>query len=118
MEVGGRAVRRPPPARPKTPPGGGAPMVACPQAQLTDILTRLVDFALRRLRDAPAPRELRVAISEAGPPAAIALWGSGAPPAVGDEPRLVWPGPFSHTPGRRGVGVPPARAAGPPPRAA
>src|SRR2546428_8336963 len=108
MEVGGRAVRRPPPARPKTPPGGGAPMVACPQAQLTDILTRLVDFALRRLRDAPAPRELRVAISEAGPPPALAPGGSGRPPPGEAEQRPLAPVPFTPNRRRRASSVPPA----------
>ena len=98
-ELGVKAVRTAPPARAKPPPGGGAPMVACPQAQLTDILTRLVDFALRRLRDAPAPRELRVAISEAGPSVAIALWDSGAPLSVEAEQRLVSPFRFTHSGG-------------------
>src|SRR3989441_588816 len=38
------------------------PMVACPMAQLTEMLMKLVDFALRRLRDSQPPRELRVAL--------------------------------------------------------
>jgi len=78
---------------------GGQAMVACSQTQLSDILTRLVDFALRRLRDAPAPRELRVAISEAGPSVAIALWDSGAPLSVEAEQRLVSPFRFTHSGG-------------------
>src|SRR2546429_613671 len=38
------------------------PMVACPMAQLTEMLMKLVDFALRRLRDSQPPRELRIAV--------------------------------------------------------
>src|SRR5256885_764221 len=37
------------------------PMVACPMAQLTEMLMKLLDFALRRLRDSQPPRELRIA---------------------------------------------------------
>src|SRR5207248_2183274 len=43
------------------------PMVACPMAQLTEMLMKLVDFALRRLRDSQPPRELRIAVTETGP---------------------------------------------------
>src|SRR5216117_1264385 len=43
------------------------PMVACPMAQLTEMLMKLLDFALRRLRDSQPPRELRIAVSETGP---------------------------------------------------
>ncbi len=89
-ELGVKAVRAAP---------GGVTMVACPRVQLTDILTRLVDFALRRLREAPAPRELRVAISEAGPSVAIALWDSGAPLSVEAEQRLVSPFRFTYSGG-------------------
>src|SRR2546426_5069060 len=42
-------------------------MVACPMAQLTEMLMKLLDFALRRLRDSQPPRELRIAVSETGP---------------------------------------------------
>src|SRR2546430_1711779 len=42
------------------------PMVACPMAQLTEMLMKLLDFALRRLRDSQPPRELRIAVSETG----------------------------------------------------
>src|SRR5437762_4593487 len=35
------------------------PMVACPMAQLTEMLMKLLDFSLRRLRDSQPPRELR-----------------------------------------------------------
>src|SRR5213593_1040926 len=35
------------------------PMVACPMAQLTEMLTKLLDFSLRRLRASKPPRELR-----------------------------------------------------------
>ena len=33
------------------------PMVACPMAQLTEMLTKLLDFSLRRLRAAQPPRD-------------------------------------------------------------
>jgi len=49
-------------------------MVACPMAQLTEMLMKLLDFALRRLRDSQPPRELRVAVIEAGPSLTISLW--------------------------------------------
>src|SRR2546430_13355552 len=39
---------------------------ACPMAQLTEMLMKLLDFALRRLRDSQPPRELRIAVSESG----------------------------------------------------
>src|SRR2546425_104004 len=38
------------------------PMVACPMAQLTEMLMKLLDFALRRLRDSQPPRELRILV--------------------------------------------------------
>src|SRR4051812_358027 len=36
------------------------PMVACPMVQLTEMFTKLLDFALRRLRASQPPRELRL----------------------------------------------------------
>src|SRR6266550_2945224 len=38
------------------------PMVACPMAQLTEMLMKLLDFALRRLRDSQPPPELRILV--------------------------------------------------------
>src|SRR5206468_3185023 len=67
------------------------PMVACPMAQLTEMLMKLVDFALRRLRDSQPPRELRIAVTETGPSLTISLWDSGTPLSVEAEQRLVTP---------------------------
>jgi len=75
-------------------------MVACPMAQLTEMLTKLVDFALRRLRESSSNRELRIAVTETGPSHVIALWDSGAPLAVEAEQRLV--SPFRFTQGGGG----------------
>src|SRR2546430_17664937 len=55
---------------------------ACPMAQLTEMLMKLLDFALRRLRDSQPPRELRIAVSESGPSLIIALSDSGNPLSV------------------------------------
>src|SRR5205807_9876649 len=74
-------------------------MVACPRAQLTEILTRLLDFSLRRLREAPQPRELQLSVTESGPAVALALWDSGAPLSVAAEQRLVSPFRFTHSGG-------------------
>ena len=78
----------------------GLPMVACPAAQLTDMLTRLLDFALRRLRDSQPPRELRIGVSATGPSVTIVLSDSGAPLSVEAEQRLV--SPFRFTQGGGG----------------
>jgi len=43
------------------------PMVACPMAQLTEMLTKLLDFSLRRLRASQPPRELRLEVIATGP---------------------------------------------------
>jgi CheY-like chemotaxis protein len=75
------------------------PMVACPMAQLTEMLTKLLDFSLRRLRDAPAPRELRLDATETGPSLVLALWDSGPPLPVEAEQRLVSPFRFTQTGG-------------------
>src|SRR5439155_316291 len=53
------------------------PMVACPMAQLTEMLMKLLDFSLRRLRDSQPPRELRIGVTEGGPSLVISLWDSG-----------------------------------------
>src|SRR6266852_4732553 len=75
------------------------PMVACPMAQLTEMLMKLLDFALRRLRDSQPPRELRIAVSEAGPSLTISLWDSGTPLSVEAEQRLVTPFRFTQSAG-------------------
>jgi CheY-like chemotaxis protein len=75
-------------------------MVACPMAQLTEMLTKLFDFSLRRLREATNDRELRIEVTETGPSHVIALWDSGAPLAVEAEQRLV--SPFRFTQGGGG----------------
>src|SRR5262245_26561733 len=43
------------------------PLVACPMAQLTEMLTKLLDFSLRRLRASQPPRELRLEAVATGP---------------------------------------------------
>src|SRR6266576_2823614 len=75
------------------------PMVACPMAQLTEMLMKLLDFALRRLRDSQPPRELRIAVSETGPSLTISLWDSGTPLSVEAEQRLVTPFRFTQSAG-------------------
>ncbi len=75
------------------------PMVACPMAQLTEMLMKLLDFALRRLRDSQPPRELRIAVSETGPSLSISLWDSGTPLSVEAEQRLVTPFRFTQSAG-------------------
>lgn len=75
-------------------------MVACPMAQLTEMLTKLLDFALRRLRETTGTRELRIEVTETGPSHVIALWDSGAPLAIEAEQRLV--SPFRFTQGGGG----------------
>ncbi len=75
------------------------PMVACPMAQLTEMLVRLLDFSLRRLRDSGPPRELRIGVTESGPSLTISLWDSGSPLSVEAEQRLVTPFRFTQTAG-------------------
>src|SRR6266568_4064560 len=75
------------------------PMVACPMAQLTEMLMKLLDFALRRLRDSQPPRELRIAVSESGPSLTISWWDSGTPLSVEAEQRLVTPFRFTQSAG-------------------
>lgn len=70
-------------------------MVACPMAQLTEMLTKLVDFSLRRLRETSTSRELRIEVVETGPSHVVALWDSGAPLSVEAEQRLVTPFRFT-----------------------
>src|SRR5438876_6736296 len=75
------------------------PMVACPMAQLTEMLTKLLDFSLRRLRAAQPPRELRLETIATGPSVVVSLWDSGSPLAVEAEQRLTSPFRFTQTGG-------------------
>jgi len=75
------------------------PLVACPMPQLTEMLTKLLDFALRRLRASQPPRELRLDIIATGPSVVASLWDSGAPLAVEAEQRLTSPFRFTQTGG-------------------
>src|SRR5213083_2064464 len=75
------------------------PMVACPMAQLTEMLTKLLDFALRRLRASQLPRELRLDAIPTGPSVVVSLWDSGTPLAVEAEQRLVSPFRFTQSGG-------------------
>jgi CheY-like chemotaxis protein len=75
------------------------PMVACPMVQLTEILTKLLDFSLRRLRAAQPPRELRLDVIATGPSVVVSLWDSGTPLAVEAEQRLVSPFRFTQSGG-------------------
>jgi CheY-like chemotaxis protein len=78
---------------------GDLPMVACPMAQLTEMLTKLLDFSLRRLRAAQPPRELRLEAVATGPSVVLSLWDSGTPLAVEAEQRLVSPFRFTQSGG-------------------
>lgn len=78
---------------------GDLPMIACPMAQLTEMLTKLLDFSLRRLRAAQPPRELRLEVIATGPSVVMALWDSGAPLSVEAEQRLVSPFRFTQSGG-------------------
>ena len=75
------------------------PMVACPMAQLTEMLTKLLDFALRRLRASQPPRELRLDAIPTGPSVVVSLWDSGTPLAVEAEQRLTSPFRFTQSGG-------------------
>lgn len=75
------------------------PMVACPMAQLTEMLTKLLDFTLRRLRAAQPPRELRLDAIATGPSVVVSLWDSGTPLSVEAEQRLVSPFRFTQSGG-------------------
>ena len=79
------------------------PLVACPMAQFTEMLTKLLDFSLRRLRELPGgpgqARELRIDATETGPSLVLALWDSGAPLPVEAEQRLVSPFRFTQSGG-------------------
>jgi CheY-like chemotaxis protein len=75
------------------------PLVACPMAQLTEMLTKLLDFSLRRLRASQPPRELRIDAVATGPSVIVSLWDSGTPLAVEAEQRLVSPFRFTQSGG-------------------
>ena len=75
------------------------PMVACPMAQLTEMLTKLLDFSLRRLRASQTPRELRLDAIATGPSVVVSLWDSGTPLAVEAEQRLTSPFRFTQSGG-------------------
>ena len=75
------------------------PLVACPMPQLTEMLTKLLDFSLRRLRASQPPRELRIDAIATGPSVVASLWDSGAPLAVEAEQRLTSPFRFTQTGG-------------------
>src|SRR5213593_290671 len=75
------------------------PMVACPMAQLTEMLTKLLDFSLRRLRASKPPRELRLEAIATGPSVVASLWDSGTPLSVEAEQRLVSPFRFTQSGG-------------------
>lgn len=75
------------------------PMVACPMAQLTEMLTKLLDFSLRRLRASQPPRELRLDVIATGPSVVTSLWDSGSPLAVEAEQRLTSPFRFTQSGG-------------------
>src|SRR2546422_760515 len=78
---------------------GDLPMVACPMAQLTEMLTKLLDFSLRRLRASQPPRELRLEAIATGPSVVASLWDSGSPLAVEAEQRLTSPFRFTQSGG-------------------
>src|SRR5213595_4334824 len=75
------------------------PMVACPMAQLTEMLTKLLDFSLRRLRASQPPRELRLDAVATGPSVVVSMWDSGTPLSVEAEQRLTSPFRFTQTGG-------------------
>jgi CheY-like chemotaxis protein len=75
------------------------PAVACPMAQLTEMLTKLLDFSLRRLRASQPPRELRLDAVATGPSVVVSLWDSGSPLSVEAEQRLVSPFRFTQSGG-------------------
>jgi CheY-like chemotaxis protein len=78
---------------------GDLPMVAIPMVQLSEMLTKLLDFSLRRLRASQPPRELRLEAIATGPSVIVSLWDSGIPLAVEAEQRLVSPFRFTQSGG-------------------
>ncbi len=53
------------------------PLAACPAANLTEVIGRLLDFCLRRLRDTKPPRHLRLEVAATAPSVAITLADNG-----------------------------------------
>src|SRR2546422_9581012 len=88
------------------------PMVACPMAQLTEMLPKLLDFSFRRLRASQPPRELRLEVIATGPSVVASLWDSGTPLAVEAEQRLTSPFRFTQSGGGGEVEFALARALG------
>jgi CheY-like chemotaxis protein len=78
---------------------GDLPLVAVPMSQLSEMLTKLLDFSLRRLREAREPREMRIEAILAGPSVVLSLWDSGTPLPVEAEQRLVSPFRFTQSGG-------------------
>jgi CheY-like chemotaxis protein len=75
------------------------PLVAVPMSQLSEMLTKLLDFSLRRLREAREPREMRIEAIHAGPSVVMTVWDSGTPLPVEAEQRLVSPFRFTQSGG-------------------
>ncbi|MGH9260558.1 MAG: ATP-binding response regulator [Acidimicrobiales bacterium] len=67
------------------------PLVACPPANLTEVLGRLVDFCLRRLRDTRPPRQLRVEVAAMAPSVVITLADNGPTLSPEAEHELAMP---------------------------
>jgi CheY-like chemotaxis protein len=78
---------------------GDLPFVAVPMSQLSEMLTKLLDFSLRRLREAREPREMRIEAILAGPSVVLSVWDSGTPLPVEAEQRLVSPFRFTQSGG-------------------
>ncbi len=68
-----------------------APLVACPPANLTEVLGRLVDFCLRRLRDSKPPRQLRLEVAATAPSVVITLADNGPTLSPEAEHELAMP---------------------------
>lgn len=67
------------------------PAVACPKSELTEMLTRLTGFSLRRLRDSRPPRELRIQATASGPSVSIAFSDSAGALSAEAEQQLASP---------------------------
>jgi len=67
------------------------PLVACPPANLNEVLGRLVDFCLRRLRDSKPPRQLRLEVTATAPSVVITLADNGPTLSPEAEHELAMP---------------------------
>ncbi|MGH7645430.1 MAG: hybrid sensor histidine kinase/response regulator [Gemmatimonadales bacterium] len=67
------------------------PLVACPPANLTEVLGRLLDFCLRRLRDTKPPRQLRLEVAATAPSVMITLADNGPTLSPEAEHELAMP---------------------------